>query len=58
MKKIDMSEKSIEGRLRQVDLLHEISVELLRTGKKHYEKLVVEGKAKEKELVRYKKYLI
>ncbi len=53
-----MSEESIEQRLRQVDMLHEMSVELLRTGKKHYEKLVVEGKTKEKELVRYKKYLI
>ncbi|CAN5615322.1 hypothetical protein BH24ACI3_BH24ACI3_06300 [soil metagenome] len=56
MKKIDMSEKAIEQRLRQVDQLHALSLELLRSGMKHYEKLIEEGKASKKELARYKKY--
>ncbi len=58
MKKIDLTEKAIESRLRQVDELHALSVELLRSGMKHYEKLIADGKANESELERYKKYLI
>jgi len=58
MKKIDMSEKAIGQRLRQVDQLHALSVELLRSGMKHYTRLIAEGKASEKELARFKKYLV
>ncbi|MGB7067922.1 MAG: hypothetical protein WBD22_00320 [Pyrinomonadaceae bacterium] len=58
MKKIDMSQKAIERRLRQVDELHSLSVSLLRAGMNHYEKLIAKGKATEKELARFKKHLV
>ncbi|CAN5172315.1 hypothetical protein BH20ACI2_BH20ACI2_10660 [soil metagenome] len=57
-KKIEMSEKAIERRLRQIDQLHELSVELMRAGRDHYKKLIAEGKASERELVRYQKHLV
>ena len=58
MKKIDKSDKAIERRLREVDQLHELSVALLRSGMDHYKKLVNEGKASEKSLARFRKYLV
>jgi hypothetical protein len=58
MKKVDMSEKAVAARLRQLDQLHGLSVSLLRAGKIHYEKLIAEGKANDKELERYKKFLV
>ena len=39
MKKIDMSERAVWLRLRQVDQLHELSLSLLKAGKAHREKL-------------------
>jgi hypothetical protein len=58
MNKIDMSEKAIERRLRQVDQLYELSISLMRSGMEHYKKLIAEGKASEKSLAPYKKYLV
>jgi hypothetical protein len=58
MKKIDMSDKGIERRLSQVDQLYVLSIALLRTGMDHYKKLVAEGKASERSLARFKKYLV
>ena len=58
MKKIDMSAKAVERRLRQVDQLHELSLSLLKAGRTHYEKLKAEGKASDRELARYRKYLV
>ena len=53
-----MSKKAIEQRMRQLDQLHALSVSLLRTGRDHFEKLKTEGKATDKDLARYKKYLV
>ena len=53
-----MSEKAIERRLREVEQLFELSVALLRAGMDHYKKLVGEGKASEKSLARFRKYLV
>jgi hypothetical protein len=58
MKKIDMSAEAIERRLREVDQLHELSIALLRTGMDHYRGLVAEGKAPEKSLAHFRKYLV
>ncbi|MFT3744462.1 MAG: hypothetical protein QM785_09205 [Pyrinomonadaceae bacterium] len=58
MKNIDMSEKAVELRLRQLDQLHALSLSLLRSGRDHYEKMREQGKATEKDLVRFKKYLV
>ncbi|MFN6963670.1 MAG: hypothetical protein ACK4S4_07885 [Pyrinomonadaceae bacterium] len=57
MKKIDMSEKAIEARLWQVDQLHALSVELLKAGLLRQEELKTKGKASEKQIRRFKKYL-
>ena len=58
MKKIDMSEKGVERRLRQLDQLHALSLSLLRAGRSHYTKMKAEGKASDRELERFKKYLV
>ena len=53
-----MSEKGVERRLRQLDQLHALSLSLLRAGRSHYAKMKAEGKASDRELERFKKYLV
>lgn len=53
-----MSESAIERRLHMVDQLHALSVELLKAGRAHYEKLKTEGKASDRDLARFRKYLV
>lgn len=52
-----MSEKAVEVRLRQLDQLHALSLELLKAGRSHFEQLQKEGKVCDRELARFKKYL-
>ena len=39
MKKIDMSEKAVMRRLRQVDQLNELCLALVKAGRAHFEKM-------------------
>jgi len=54
----DTTGKTVNGSLHQVDQLHALSISLLKTGLTHYEKLINEGKATNKELARFRKYLV
>jgi hypothetical protein len=57
MKKIDMSERAVEGRLRQLGELHALSLELLRVGRNHYRQQE-DSVEKRSAMARYRRYLI
>jgi len=58
MKKIDMSERAVMRRLRQIDGLHEACLEFMRAGKKHFAINELDSIEKRQAMRRYRKYLV